>query len=189
MRPFNNFPASLCRCHPIPNHSHLARAIVFSSFLIDIHFFSRRVPTHNLTDSYTRTNLPLVRGMPQIVVEVHDVDDRLAATIELLQSKTVAFDEVCWDSQRTSEVRGYVMVVPEALNMFLVFAKRRQKVSGADSTPPTAVDGCGKNSHEVDDNIGSGTAWSSAGEEKRRCDVGKPPRFCSCGSASRTVGS
>eukprot|EP00752_Nemacystus_decipiens_P003003 g2786.t1 len=63
----------------------------------------------------------------QIALEVHDVDGRLAATVSLLRSQPAAFDEVCWEPQLTSEVSGYVMVVPKTLRMFLVYAKRRRQ--------------------------------------------------------------
>ncbi|CAM9553811.1 unnamed protein product, partial [Ectocarpus sp. 12 AP-2014] len=71
----------------------------------------------------------------QIALEVHDIDGRLAATIRILISEPAAFDEVCWQPLLTSEVKGYVMVVPKALKMFLVFAKRRPKKA------PSADDG------------------------------------------------
>lgn len=71
----------------------------------------------------------------QIALEVHDIDGRLAATIRILTSEPAAFDEVCWQPLLTSEVKGYVMVVPKALKMFLVFAKRRPKKA------PSADDG------------------------------------------------
>lgn len=70
------------------------------------------------------------------MLEVHDVNGRLAEAVDLLQSEPAAFDEVCWEPQVTSEVSGYVMVVPEALKMFLVFAKRRQRTS----TKPSVID-------------------------------------------------
>lgn len=75
---------------------------------------------------------------------MHDVDGRLAATVGLLKSKPAAFDDICWEPQLTSEVSGYVMVVPKTLKMFLVYAKRRRqqqpgKPSSTDDGAATAA--------------------------------------------------
>ncbi|CAM9293383.1 unnamed protein product, partial [Ectocarpus sp. 12 AP-2014] len=83
----------------------------------------------------------------QIALEVHDIDGRLAATIRTLTSEPAAFDEVCWQPLLTSEVKGYVMVVPEALKMFLVFAKRRPKK--ASSTDDGSAGGRGAEAPSV----------------------------------------
>ncbi|CAM9464824.1 unnamed protein product [Scytosiphon promiscuus] len=85
----------------------------------------------------------------QVALEVHDVDGRLAATVDLLKSEPAAFDEVCWEPQVTSEVKGYVMVVPSALKMFLVFAKRSprgqsSKTSSIDDGPATGLSARGE---------------------------------------------
>lgn len=115
---------------------------------------------------------------------MHDVDGRLAAVIDLLKSKPAAFDEICWEPQLTSEVGGYLMVVPKALRMFLVYAKRRGQRAveslnhdnGSATKLPAAVgDNCTRNSG-VD------------GEERKESEVDAfvdtlPQRFCSCVSA------
>lgn len=144
----------------------------------------------------------LSTALLQIVLEVHDVDGRLAATVELLQTGPAAFDEVCWEPQVTSEVSGYVMVVPEALKMFLVFAKRRQRRS----TKPSVIDEDSVVKGNSDDGRGRGSRTGvvldgdqnkdaahssgiSGGESKKGSAKGTttsgaiPPRFCSCPSA------
>lgn len=133
----------------------------------------------------------------QIVLEVHDVDGRLAATVDLLTSEPAGFDEVCWEPQLTSEVSGYVMVVPKALKMFLVFAKRRQ----LRSTKPSTVDdssvvvgdsgdgsgGSGRTHAVLDDDQETGAARLSGvsggeNEGSARSTTARAilPRFCSC---------
>lgn len=116
---------------------------------------------------------------------MHDVDGRLAATVEILRSETGgAFDEVCWEAQATSEVGGYVMVVPRALRMFLVFAKRRPKSTGPAGPAvrtPTGLDGLtnaleGEGKEEV-------RLLGSVGDmskESRRGDVTTEASHCCC---------
>ena len=122
----------------------------------------------------------------QIALEVHDVDGRLAATVELLRSNPAAFDEVCWESQGTSEVRGYVMVVPEALRMFMVFAKRRPKTQPTMRRVPDSVtDSSGSSSSSQ---LPSGQEAEVAGSSRISPDrggdrlkrVGMALRFCAC---------
>lgn len=122
----------------------------------------------------------------QIALEVHDVDGRLAATVELLRSNPAAFDEVCWESQGTSEVRGYVMVVPEALKMFMVFAKRRPKAQPTMRRVPDSVaDGSGSSSSsqppggQEAEVAGSSRISPDRGGDGREL-VGIAPRFCAC---------
>lgn len=79
--------------------------------------------------------------IPEVVLEVHDVDGRLASVVELLRSEPAAFEEVCWEPVVTSEVRGYVMVVPRSLRLFLVFGKRRNKPAGTREGLPTGPRG------------------------------------------------
>ena len=128
-----------------------------------------------------------LRWSKQIALEVHDVDGRLAATVELLRSDPAAFDEVCWESQGTSEVLGYVMVVPEALRMFMVFAKRRPKTqptmprvpdSGNDSSSSQSP---GDQEAEV---AGSSRTAPERGGDRRE-HVGMGPRFCACAAGDR----
>jgi len=126
---------------------------------------------------------------------VHDIDGRLAATIGLLKSEPAAFDEVCWEPQLTSEVGGYVMVVPQALKMFHVYAKRRRQrpakplsTDGGSATSPDSGIGdsgacCGGSGVDV----GAAQSLGVVGGERmaKRVDtiVGSiPPRFCACAS-------
>lgn len=109
--------------------------------------------------------------------------------MELLRSDPAAFDEVCWESQSTSEVRGYVMVVPEALRMFMVFAKRRPKKTQP-TTPPRVPDsrndksGCSSKTQSPGDQEEEEVAGSSRTVPERGDDgrerVGMAPRFCAC---------
>lgn len=66
----------------------------------------------------------------QVVLEVHDIDGRLSSVVDMLRSEAAGFEHVCWEAQETSEVGGYVMVLPRALRMFLVFARRVAKAGG-----------------------------------------------------------
>ncbi|CAN0210311.1 unnamed protein product [Discosporangium mesarthrocarpum] len=75
--------------------------------------------------------LAVLQGVPaslwphvhQVVVEVHDIDGRLDKVTKVLKERA-GFSTVCCEAQRTSGVQGYVMVVPEALNMWYVYARR-----------------------------------------------------------------
>ncbi len=139
------------------------------------------------------------RSLLQVVLEVHDIDGRLAATVDLLKSQPAAFDEICWEPQLTSEIGGYIMVVPQALKIFLVYAKRRRqrpaKPLGSDDGSTTSLaaavgdSGVGGSSGGCSDGnvVGVGAAQPSGvvgGERKdRRVDTimgSIPPRFCSC---------
>lgn len=106
----------------------------------------------------------------QVALEVHNVDGRLAATVDLLKSEPAAFDEVCWQPQITSEIQGYVMVVPSALSMFLVFAKRSRREQSAKSSStdggPAAVAASGAT--EVD--------CSAVRDVEREAEAGRIPR-------------
>lgn len=132
--------------------------------------------------------------LKQVALEVHDIDGRLAAAVELLRSAPAAFDEVCWESQGTSEVRGYVMVVPEALRMFMVFAKRRPKTRPTTTTPraPDSGNDDGRRSHSRGDQgvEGAGSSSRVAASEReggRRERVGVVgPRFCECVAGGRS---
>lgn len=108
--------------------------------------------------------------------------------MELLRSDPAAFDEVCWESQGTSEVRGYVMVVPEALRMFMVFAKRRPKTQ---PTMPRVPDSRSDNSSTIQspgdqqaEGAGSSRVDPGRGGDRRE-DVGMGPRFCACAAGHR----
>lgn len=118
---------------------------------------------------------------------MHDVDGRLAAVVALLRSEPAAFDEVCWEPQRTSEVRGYIMVVPEALDMFLVFAKRRTKLANAALAVQTVPGGGRSNSDDARD-VGEAEVVGLSGVAREgdgsRDDVGMLPRFCSCATVA-----
>lgn len=121
----------------------------------------------------------------QVAVEVHDIDGRLASTVDLLTSKPAAFDEVCWELQRTSEVDGYVMVVPSALKMYLVFAKRRRKPGVAGSlTAPTTAQGslCESTSRGTGVDVSAGdTAWRRGRDRQQKGgDMPMPSEYCSC---------
>ncbi|CAM9789830.1 unnamed protein product [Pylaiella littoralis] len=138
----------------------------------------------------------------QIVLEVHDVDGRLAAMVNLLKSEPAVFDEVCWEPQLTSEVSGYVMVVPEALKMFLVFAKRRQQQS---TKPPATDDGSAVVRVSGDGSGGGGRARAmlhsdhqedtasllgigggeNKGSAQNTISGAILPRFCSCTAVCR----
>lgn len=139
----------------------------------------------------------------QIALEVHDVDGRLAATVGLLKSEPAAFDEICWEPQLTSEVNGYVMVVPKSLKMFLVYAKRRrqkpakQPSSSEDGSAarPTAAAGYGDGGsgagYGVVDSEDAGAAQLSGvgvekqgGESRDTTAAALSERFCSCASGS-----
>eukprot|EP00903_Cladosiphon_okamuranus_P007602 g7373.t1 len=138
----------------------------------------------------------------QVALEVHDVEGRLAAVVGLLKSKPAAFDEVCWEPQLTSEVNGYVMIVPKTLKMFLVYAKRRRQQpakpssneDGSASMPTAAAGhgdgssggvGCGRTGNE---DAGaarlSGVGVEKQGGESRDTISATPSnRLCSCASA------
>lgn len=134
---------------------------------------------------------------------MHDVDGRLAATVDLLKSEPAAFDEVCWEPQLTSEVSGYVMVVPQALKMFLVFAKRRQRRSTTsfDIDDNSAVeegnsgDGSGGGGRAVLDGDQHQNAVGSSGISvggNKGCATNTTagailPRFCSCSAVGFSV--
>lgn len=105
--------------------------------------------------------------------------------VDLLRSEPAAFDEVCWELQGTSEVKGYVMVVPEALKMFLVFAKRRSNKLVARLALPTAVSATDGSSDslgaEVATKVGSkGIVVAGGIEGGQRGDSSKVSRFCCC---------
>lgn len=128
----------------------------------------------------------------QIALEVHDIDGRLAAIIGVLTSEPAAFDEVCWQPLLTSEVKGYVMVVPKALKMFLVFAKRRPKKTP--SADDRSAGGRGAEAPSATGPVleGGEQARSShlprivGGKGDRGAYEGPiPPMFCSCVSADR----
>lgn len=141
----------------------------------------------------------------QIAVEVHDVDGRLAAMVDLLRSEPAAFDEVCWEPQLTSEVSGYVMVVPKTLRMFLVYAKRRRqqpaKRSSTNSGSPTMAPvtaghsdagrrGGGRSvvggEHAGAARV-SGVVFEECAGVEGDVTAGKlSERFCSCASAGRS---
>lgn len=77
------------------------------------------------------------------------------------------------------------MVVPEALKMFLVFAKRRPKVAVSKSPVATVVDGVRISSGSND--AGDGGAENSRlsgfpleGHGDRRDKEDMPSKFCSC---------
>lgn len=127
----------------------------------------------------------------QVTVEVHDVDGRLATIVDLLRSATVGFNEVCWEAQTTSEVDGYVMVVPTALRMFLVFAKRRpssgelSEVTGTASTAAIRDDRY-HTAKRADSEV-KGVSVVEAGKQTRE-DRGRDIRnnlstFCYCNTA------
>lgn len=130
----------------------------------------------------------------QIALEVHDVDGRLAAIVGLLRSEPAAFDEVCWEPQLTSEVNGYVMVVPKTLRMFLVYAKRRRqqpvKPPRADDrsttkAPAAALNSDGTNGGGGCSDTGSGDAGAveTCGRGVKDSTAGAlSERFCSCAS-------
>lgn len=139
--------------------------------------------------------------MLQIALEVHDVDGRLAATVGLLKSEPAAFDEVCWEPQLTSEVGGYVMVVPKTLKMFLVYAKRRRQNpanssssdSGSVTVAPAAVGHSGGRSsgggcsgtgseHAGDPPLPSVDVETRGGEDGDTTAAALSERFCSCPS-------
>lgn len=139
------------------------------------------------------------RRLLQIALEVHDVDGRLAATVGLLKSEPAAFDEICWEPQLTSEVSGYVMVVPKTLRMFLVYAKRRRQLpakpqsseDGSVTMPPAAAGhragdnggaGCGGDTNEDAGLVpASGVGVEKQGQEGRDATTAAlPDRFCSC---------
>lgn len=105
--------------------------------------------------------------------------------VELLRSEPAAFDEICWELQGTSEVKGYVMVVPEALKMFLVFAKRRAKIFADGLALPTAVaanDGnSGALSGEAATVVGSKGILVAGEVGVGRGDHSMVSRFCCCG--------
>ena len=70
---------------------------------------------------------PLIR---QVVLEVHDVHNRLDRVLSLLRRHGF---QVTWDLQTGGEVDGYVMVVPSSLCLYYVYATRRNRPT-AEST-------------------------------------------------------
>lgn len=119
------------------------------------------------------------------MLEVHDIDGRLTAVVELLKSEPAGFDNICWELQGTSEVKGYVMVVPEALKMFLVFAKRTSKSLVQGVALPTAVaanDGkSGVLGGEAATVVGSKSVLAAGKVGSGRGDHSMVSRFCCCG--------
>lgn len=63
----------------------------------------------------------------QVVVEVHDVNDRLARVLSLLRRHGMRAKAV---QQRGGVHHGYQMVVPHALRLFYVYATRREEEGG-----------------------------------------------------------
>ena len=68
---------------------------------------------------------PYWRRIQHVAMEVHDVDGRLAAVVELLQDpRRGGFARVTTQRQTTSVVDGYLMVIPDELKLYYVFATR-----------------------------------------------------------------
>lgn len=62
------------------------------------------------------------RTVQQVVIEVHDVDGRLERVCTLLRRHGFRVEAT---QQRSSTVRGYLMIVPATLKLWYVFAVRR----------------------------------------------------------------
>lgn len=117
--------------------------------------------------------------------------------MDLLTSKPAAFDEVCWELQRTSEVDGYLMVMPSALKLYLVFAKRRKPgVAGPLVMPATAQDSlCGSTSTSTSRGRGIGedvsardTAWRGRRDQRQKGGgIPMPSEYCSCSCLDEKV--
>lgn len=142
---------------------------------------------------YSVTSASDFKCSSQLTVEVHDIDDRLASTVDLLTSKSAAFDEVCWELQRTSEVDGYFMIMPSALKLYLVFAKRRRRpgVAGSLTVPTTAQDSlCKSTSREIGIDVSAcDPAWRGGRDRQQKGGgIPIPSEYCSCSYLDEEVG-
>ena len=76
------------------------------------------------------------RTVQQVVIEVHDVDGRLERVCTLLRSHGFRVEAT---QQRSSTVRGYLIVVPATLKLWYVFAVRVRRSPRRVAAEPVAV--------------------------------------------------